>query len=147
VHFETFPIAGGVGCLVRDITDEVQKERLADVKGAILDSMIVHGGVGYARLSARGTIDRADEPLLQMIKLSQERLIGVPVVDLVPAAQRVAFRDKLEAVLRGEGSARIETEFLTNDGKLIAVDGALVELRGVYGTEGAVLVVTEHTRH
>lgn len=56
LHFQSFPLGSRNILMFRDITEDVQRHRLADVKAAMLEAMTVHGGVGYVRLSVRGTI-------------------------------------------------------------------------------------------
>lgn len=142
LHFETFPFAGGVALLLRDITADMQSHRLADVKSAILKAMSVHGGTGYVRVSTRGFIEVADETFCRMIGLPEERLSSACLPDLIDLPARPALREQLEQVLRGEGDRRISTRFLTNGGAILEVEAGLAQLRGTYGTEGAVMVVT-----
>jgi PAS domain S-box-containing protein len=142
LHFETFPFAGGVALLLRDITSDMQRHRLADVKSAILKAMGVHGEVGYVRLSTRGFIAIADGAFCRMVGLPEERLTGVTLSDLIALPARPALREALESVLKGEGDRRIETRLLSNEGVTIAVEAGLVQLHGTYGTEGAIMVVT-----
>lgn len=142
LHMQTFPFAGGVALLLRDITADMQRHRLADVKSAILKAMGVHGGVGYVRVSMRGFIDVVNESFCKMVGLHADRLADVPVADLVELPARPQFRERLERVLRGEGDMRFVTQLLTNEGAVAPVDAAIVRLHGIYGTEGAVIVVT-----
>lgn len=142
LHVQTFPFAGGVALLLRDITADMQRHRLADVKSAILKAMGVHGGVGYVRVSMRGFIDVVNDSFCAMVGLGADRLADVPVADLVELPARPAFRERLERVLRGEGDMRFATQLLTNGGALAPVDAAIARLHGIYGTEGAVIVIT-----
>ena len=77
-----------------------------------------------------------------LLQLPRERLSNVSVVDLVPVGQRVMLREVIENVLSHGGTQRFETEFLRNDGTTIPAVGAIKDLRGIYGSEGAVMVVT-----
>ncbi|MEC3911176.1 PAS domain-containing protein [Sphingobium sp. CR2-8] len=142
LHVQTFPFADGVALLLRDITADMQRHRLADVKSAILKAMGVHGGVGYARVSMRGFIDAVNDSFCAMVGLTPERLADVPVADLVALPARPQFRERLEQVLRGEGDIRFTTQLLTNDGAVALVEAAIARLHGIYGTEGAVIVTT-----
>ncbi|WHO37115.1 PAS domain-containing protein [Sphingobium sp. AP49] len=142
LHVEAFPFAEGIALLLRDITSDMQRHRLADVKSCILKAMSVHGGVGYVRLSSRGFIEFADASFCSMIGLPGERLTNAYMADLIELPRRPVFRQELEEVLRGEGDRRIDARLLTNDGSLLRIEGALVQLRGTYGTEGAVMVMT-----
>lgn len=137
-----FPLGGGVCIMLRDITEEVMRHRLADVKEAIFQAMNIHGDIGYMRLTARGTIDRIDEPLCRMVGLPAKRLYHAQAVDLVPIHARVIFRQNLEQVLTGRGSTHFSTELMCNGGGVIHVHCAMAELRGVYGGEGCVVLLT-----
>lgn len=145
VHFETFPFDGGVACLFRNITEEVRSHRLADVKAAMIKAMELNGRVGHVRVSSRGIINRVDPAFQSMLKLPEDRLLGVPLVDVVAKSDRVAMRDSLEEVL-GHGTPQtLELRLLANDGSLVTIRAAIVELRGEYASEGAVMVATAQT--
>jgi len=139
---ETFLTHGGVAILARDITDEVKTFRLADTKKALIDAILVHGGIGYLWINVRGRIEDADQTISDLLQLPKERLSGVPVADLVPIGKRPALRELIEQVLNQGGARRLATEFLRNDGIAIPAICALKGLRGVYGSEGAVMVAT-----
>jgi PAS domain S-box-containing protein len=123
----------------------MQRHRLADVKSAILKAMGVHGGVGYVRVSMRGFIDVVNDSFCAMVGLTADRLANVPVADLVALPARPHFREKMELVLRGGGDMRFATQFLSNDGSFVPIDAAIARLQGIYGTEGAVIVMTPTT--
>ncbi|MDI1297319.1 MAG: PAS domain-containing protein [bacterium] len=145
LHFETFPFADGVALLLRDITMDMQRHRLADVKAAILQAMSVHGSVGYVRISARGYIEIADNTFCGMLGLPEDRLVNVCIPDLVELSARPAFKEQMERVLRGEGDRRVSTRLLTNGGAILPIEAALARLHGTYGTEGVIIVVTGAT--
>ncbi|MEJ7934892.1 PAS domain-containing protein [Sphingobium sp. AN558] len=146
LHFETFPFADGVALLLRDITADMQSHRLADVKSGILKAMNVLGNVGYIRLSARGFIETADATFCAMVGLTQERLASASLPDLIDLPSRPALREALERVLRGEGDRVVTTRFLTNAGPVVEVEAGLAQLRGTYGTEGAIMVIMARDR-
>lgn len=142
IHFETFPFAGGVACWFRCITDEVRANRLADVNRALVDTMTVHGGIGFAQLSPRGSIVRAGKALGDIMQLGEDRLRGVLLVDLVVREDKPAVRDAIEALFVSGEPACLGAALLSNDGVAVRVRMALSELRGCYGSEGAVVLVT-----
>jgi PAS domain-containing protein len=142
LHFETFAFGDGIALLLRDITADMRRHRLADVKSAILKAMSVHGGVGYVRVSTRGFIEIADDTFCTMIGLPEERLSSVCLPDIIEVSARPQFREQLERVLRGEGDQRVPTRLLTNGGAVLPVEAAIAQLHGTYGTEGAVIVMT-----
>jgi PAS domain-containing protein len=141
-RMETFRTHQGVVMLARDITDDVKAYRLADTKKALIEAILAHGGIGYIWFNVRGRIEQVDEAMSDLLQLPRERLSNVPVIDLVPVGQRVMLRDVIEGVLSHGGTQRFETEFLCNDGTIVPAVGAIKDLRGVYGSEGAVMVVT-----
>lgn len=142
LHFETFPFADGVALLLRDISADVQRLRMADVQSTILQAMNVHGGIGYLRLSSRGFIEVANDRFCEAIGLPDARLINICLPDLMERSSRPKFRAELEAVLRGDGDRRVDMRLLTNDGTVQPMDASLARLHGPYGTEGAVVLAT-----
>ena len=141
---ETFRTTQGVVILARDITDEVTTCRLADSKAAVMEATIAHGGIGHIWINVRGRIEQIDAAMSDLLHLPRERLRHVPLVDLLPVAHRVALRDVIEQVMNQGGSQRFETEFLRNDGATLPAVAAIKDLRGLYGCEGAVLVITRN---
>lgn len=141
-RMEMFWTHRGVVMLALDITDDVKTYRLADRKKALIDALLAHGGIGYIWFNVRGRIEQVDEAMSEMLQLPHERLTNISVVDLVPVGQRVMLREAIEEVLSHGGAQRFETEFLCNDGTAVPVVGAVKDLRGVYGSEGGVMVVT-----
>lgn len=139
---ETSRTHQGVVFLARDITEDVQVHRLADTKKTLIEAMLAHGGIGYVWFNVRGRIEQVDPAMSDLLQLPRERLNNVPVVDLVPVGRRVMLREMIEDVLTHGGTPRFETEFLRNDGTTVPAVGAIKDLRGVYGSEGAVMVVT-----
>lgn len=141
LRIHTFPLGRRTVLMFRDISDEVERHRLADVKSALIDTMTLHGGIGYVRLSQRGEIERVDPPFCAMLGLPEERLVGVPLADLVDRSQRAEFRTAVDAVLRQGDRAKIDAAFLTNTGALVHVTAAICPLHGAYGAEGAVILM------
>ena len=145
LHFHCFPFEDLNVLMFRDITEEVRHHRLADVKAAMLETMKVHGGIGYVRLNLRGTIERTDNAIAEWIGLPQERMLGASLPDLVAVRDRPAFREAIENAIAGQGNARISVNLMSNhDSKEseIAVICGLSHLQGGYGAEGAILMFT-----
>jgi PAS domain-containing protein len=141
LRFQSFPLGGWNVILFRDSTDEVERHRLADVRQAIQDGMSLHGGVAYARVSVRGTIELVNEPCRKLIGLPQERLLGMALADVVAVQERATVREALEEVMRAGGSRRLSARILTDGGPTDARI-ALVPLHGPHGPEGAVMLAT-----
>jgi PAS domain S-box-containing protein len=142
LRFQSFPLGNLNVLMFRDITDNVQRRRLADFKEAILAAMSLHGEIAYVGLSVRGTVERVNEPSCKLIGLSEERLKGIAVADVVATADREPFRDALEDVIRTSESRCLGVRILTAEGDLAAVRIALVPIQGAFGAEGAVMLAT-----
>lgn len=142
LRFQTFPIGERIVMIFRDISEDVQRHRLADVKKALLQAMDAHGAIGYIRASLRGTIDRVDGPFCAMLGLPEERLINLPLVDLVTTASRPDFRAALDHVIRGGPARRIHASLVSNKGEAVDILAAMAPLHGAYGSEGAVILTT-----
>ncbi len=141
LRVHTFPLNSSNVLMFRDISDDVSRHRLADVKAALIETMSLQGQIGYIRLSQRGDIERVDPPFCTMMGLTEDRLIGVPFADIVARSERAAIREALDRVLRDGTSARIDAPFLTNTGAIATVSTAITPLRGAYGAEGAVMLM------
>lgn len=142
LRLDIVPVAAGAAIIFRDVTDEVTGEQRADVTQSIIHALEVDGGVGFAQVSVRETVTHADARLLAMLGLTEEALSRVRFSTIIPARRRPAFATAIETVLAGRGAQRVETELLCNDGSLLPVRVTIVELRGAYASEGAVILVT-----
>lgn len=145
VRLEIHPSSRNVTLMFRDITEDVVNHRMADAKRSVFDAIANHPGIGYARLDARGHIVEATESMCRLVHLPPERLVNIAFSDLVLISRRSSFREALNGTLRGEGATRIETELLANDGGVLAADIVINELRGTYGMEGVVVVLTRRS--
>jgi len=142
LHFRSFPLQDKTVLMFRDITEDVQRHRLGDVKEALLQAFSAHGSLGYLRLSMRGTIERVDAAMCQWLGLSEERLLGVPLVDLIARHSRVDCREAFEAVYDGSGPKVIDCIFMSNTDGELPLRCSIVQLHGAYGAEGLVVVLT-----
>lgn len=142
LRLQSFPLDHSNVVMFRDITDDVQRHRMADVKAAIIAAMTVHGDIGYVRLSVRGAIENLDSPFSDMVCLPKDRLVGVLMADLVVTRDRPAFRAALERAMQGAGDQHFEVSLLNNQGASIRVKVSIVPLQGAYGMEGAVTLIT-----
>lgn len=143
LHFQSFPLGPWNALLFNDITDDVNRHRMADVKAAILDAMGLHGSIYYARLSVRGSIDHVNQPCCELFGLAADHLQGVPLAELLIREDRTEFCAMLEAVLRGEGDRTLKIRLFSSDGHTKAIAVSLVQLQGAFGVEGAVMLATE----
>jgi len=143
LRFQGFPLGDQVVLKFRDITEDVQRHRKADLKGAIRQAMEDHGAIGFVCTTVRGTIERVNAPFCHMMRLSPERLERVLVSELVVPADRHKLREELEASLRGDGERVLDVQFLANGGDVALARVSIVQLHGAYGGEGAVMLITQ----
>lgn len=142
VRAEIHPFAQFVTVLFHDITDDMKTHRLADARKSLREAIAAHDGVGYVCLNTRGHIDQAEPTFCEIIQLPEGRLRHVAMADLVPVGRRVAFREALDCVLTGEGARTIDSAVLSSEGQAVPVRVTIAELRGAYGNEGAIVLLT-----
>jgi PAS domain S-box-containing protein len=94
-------------------SEENYRDLLENANDLIL-SVTADGGFSY--------VNRAGEATLGY---SSDELAAMSVFDIVDEGDREAFRDILRQVLQGEPVGRLETTFITRDGRDIAVEGSL----------------------
>lgn len=138
-----YPLPTATTILFYDITEDVERHRLADTKLAITEAMKAHGEIGYVRVNARGHIEHVNQPTCAWLDLPEERLMGIAFSDLVMTPDRPTFRQQLNAVLRNDLSIRIDIRLLSNSGTTRSTHMSVSSLNGAYGNEGAVLIFTE----
>lgn len=143
IRAEIHPFASYVTVLFHDITDDMRAHRLADARKSLREAIAVHDGIGYVCVNTRGHIEQAEPTFCDILHLPEDRLRHVALADLVPVSQRVAFREALDRVLSGEGARTIDSAVLSNEGRAVPVRVTIAELRGAYGNEGAIVLVTQ----
>ncbi|MXP10387.1 PAS domain-containing protein [Pseudoblastomonas halimionae] len=142
LRLQSFPLHGRNVLMFRDITEEVKRHRLADVKAALIEAMSVHNAIGYVRVDVSGLIERVDEPFCDLLGLPTKRLLGARLIDLITRENRVAFKAQLQEAMAGNGARRLTSRFISNSGETEDLVAAIVQLRGAYGAEGAVILLT-----
>ncbi len=142
LHFQTIPLHANVAITFRDITEEVSAHRLADVKQATIHAISQHPDVGYIRLSPTALIERVDETFSNWIGLSEERLAGVKIVDLLQRKDRAEASEAISLAVNEGKECRFRANFAPNREGLLVADCSCVPLRGAYGLEGAIIVFT-----
>ncbi len=142
VRLDIVPVEIGAALFFREVTDEINAFHLADAKQAIIRAMEVDGSIGYARLSVREAVERADSVLTEMLGVTEDAITRVKFSALLPQSRRAAFAEALEAVLHKEGPRKIESELVGPEGEVIAVNLSIVELHGAFAAEGAIVVIT-----
>ncbi|UAK22957.1 PAS domain-containing protein [Sphingomonas nostoxanthinifaciens] len=142
LHLRVFPHGDGAACLMRDITEEIEGQRRCDADAAGMAALTIHGGVGRARLSARGTFVEVDEALAGMAGFASQMLVRARLVDVLPLDRRVAASSELEAVMSGGGARAFDTALLVNRGDELPVRIALAAQYGERDGDGAVVLVS-----
>ena len=138
----TIPLNGRVILILSDITEEFQRDRMADTKQAIVKAMTQHGSVGYIRVSARGVIKEIEDPFCDWLNLPGDRIRGRTLMDFVSREYRLAFREALELVLDGSECDPFDLALMPNGPGELRLKCAMSQLRGQFGVEGAVLLCT-----
>lgn len=142
LRLQSFPLGHSTVVMFRDITEDVQRHRMADAKAALIDAMTAQGDIGYVRLSPRGAIEKIGAAFSDIVCLPGERLTGILMADLIITGQRAAFRESLEQAMQGQGAQCINASFLNNRGEIVPTKISIVPLQGAYGMEGAVILTT-----
>lgn len=142
VRVEIHPFGQYFTVLFHDITDDMKFHRLADARKSLREAIAVHDGIGYVCLNTRGHIEQAEPTFCDILHLSEDRLRHVAMADLIPVGQRVGFREALDRVLSGAGARTIDSAILSNEGRAVPVRITIAELRGAYGNEGAIVLLT-----
>ena len=142
IHFQTMRVPAGVAIKMRDTTEDITARHMADVKEGMIAAMEADGSIGYARISVREMVERADRVLIDMLGISEDVFRRVKFSTVIPASHRAAFTDALEEVFTGKGPVSIESRLFSREGAQLPVRMSIVELRGDYASEGAIVVIT-----
>jgi hypothetical protein len=108
----------------------------------MLDAIEMDGGIGHARISVRETIEGANAMLTSLLGVDAAAIRRVRFSALLAVGQRGAFAEALESVFRSGHPGRLASQMVTRDGSLVDVTLSIVEVRGAYASEGAVILVT-----
>lgn len=142
IHFQTMRVPAGVAIKMRDTTEDITARHSADIKESMIAAMEADGSIGYARISVREMVERADRVLIDMLGISEDVFRRVKFSTVIPASHRAAFTDALEEVFTGKGPVSIESRLFSREGAQLPVRMSIVELRGDYASEGAIVVIT-----
>ncbi len=142
VNFQSIPLGEQFVLLLRDITEEVERYRMADAKEAMLEAISRNPDVSYVRLSPRGLIAMADATLEDWLGISHEKLMGIRLDDVIVREHQHAFRKILDKVLERDCATNCDLDLLANKGASLNVHCAIVPLCGAYGVEGASMIMT-----
>ncbi len=142
LHVDLVPLPIGGAIVLRDVSDAMEDFATGDMRQAMLGAIEVDGGVGHARISVRETIEAANAMLIDMLGVDAAAIRRVRFSALLAVGQRAAFVDAIESVFRSGDSARIASQMVARDGSVVDVTLSIVEVRGAYASDGAVILVT-----
>lgn len=142
IHFQTMRVPAGVAIKMRDTTEDITARHMADVKESMIAAIEADGSIGYARISVREIVERADRVLIGMLGITEDVFCRVKFSTVIPASHRAAFTEALERVFAGHGPVSIESRLFSREGEQLPVRMSIVELRGDYASEGAIVVIT-----
>ncbi|MWV28432.1 PAS domain-containing protein [Erythrobacter sp. GH3-10] len=142
VNFQSIPLGDRLILLFRDITEEVERYRKADMKAAMLEAIDRNPQVSCVRLSQRGLIDMADKSIEDWLGICNAKLIGIRLHDVILREERHAFRNALDRVIEQNQPCNCDATLMANREEQVSVHCAMVPLRGAYGTEGVTIIMT-----
>jgi len=142
IHLQTVRVPAGVAITMRDTTEDITARHVADVKESMIAAMEANGTIAYARISVREMVERADPVLIDMLGISEEAFRRVRFSTVIPASHRTSFIEALEQVFAGRGPVSIESRLFNREGAQLPVRISIVELRGDYASEGAIVLIT-----
>ncbi len=136
------PVPIGGALILRDVSDVMDGLAAIGTRQALLGAVDLDGSIGHARISVRETIEAANETLIDLLGVDPAAIRRVRFSALLAVGHRAAFAEALEALFRSGRSARLGSQMVTRDGPAIPVTLTLVEVRGAYASDGAVVLVT-----
>ncbi|WP_447762662.1 PAS domain-containing protein [Sphingopyxis panaciterrae] len=142
LRVDLVPLPVGGALLLRDVTERMDNAATSDTRQALATAIDADGGLGHARLSVRETIEAANDALTAMVGVDAAAIRRVRFSALLAVGRRAAFSEALESVFRSGEPARIASQIVTREGVALDVTLSIVEVRGAYASEGAVVLVT-----
>lgn len=136
------PVAVGGAIILRDVGAAIEDAAAGDTRQALADALEAQGSIGHATLSVREMIENANDALTAMVGVDAAAIRRVRFSALLAINQRHGFTEALEGVFRSGAPIRLPSALITREGAAIPVILSLAERRGVYASEGAVVLVT-----
>lgn len=134
------PIGGAI--ILRDISETVAVRERLDAQQAAVRAIDIEGGIGHALVSVREAIEYANTALTDMMGVCDEAIRRVRFSTLLPVGARPRFSEAIETLFRTGTPVRFESELVSREGSILPVTLSIVERRGIYGSEGATILVT-----
>lgn len=142
LHVDLVPLPVGGAIVLRDVSDAMEEFAAGDMRQAMLDAIEIDGGIGHARISVRETVEAANAVLTGLLGVDLAAIRRVRFSALLAVGQRAAFVEALESVFRSGQPAHVASQMVTRDGSVVDVTLSIVEVRGPYASDGAVILVT-----
>ncbi|HWW55816.1 MAG TPA: type II toxin-antitoxin system Phd/YefM family antitoxin [Sphingopyxis sp.] len=142
LRVDLVPVPLGGAIILRDVSDVMEDCAAGDARNALVAAVDVHGGIGHARISVRETVTAANDALTAMIGVDATAIRRVRFSALLAIGQRQAFVEALEEVFRTGDPVRLGSGIVTREGAILPVTLAIVEMRGAYASDGAIILVT-----
>lgn len=142
LHIDLVPLPIGGAIVLRDVSQAMEDFAAGDMRQAMLDAVEIDGGIGHARISVRETVEAANAMLTGLLGVEAAAIRRVRFSALLAVGRRGAFVEALESVFRSGQPVRIASQMVTRDGAVIDVTLSIVEVRGAYASDGAVILVT-----
>lgn len=142
LHVDLVPLPIGGAIIFRDVSEAMEGFAAGDMRQAMMDAVEIDGGIGHARISVRETVEAANLMLTGMLGVDAAAIRRVRFSALLAVGQRSGFAEALESVFRSGEPARIASQMVTRDGSIVDVSLTIVEVRGCYSSDGAVVLVT-----
>ena len=139
VDLVPLPIGGAL--ILRDISATMADMTSDVMRQALVTAIEANGDIGHACLSVREMVEDANDALTDMIGVSPAAIRRVRFSALLTTGLRASFIEALESVFRTGATARLASDMVTRDGTVVPVTLAIAERRGVYASEGAVVLV------
>lgn len=142
VHLSTYRSGPGVTVTLRDTTDDSTARHCHDVNRALVAAICHDPRVGYARISVREVVEHVSESLVAMVGIAEDAFRRVKFSSAMPTSDRIAFNTALERAFAGLGPQSLNAALVDRHGQEIPVRITLVDLRGDYSSEGAIVFVS-----
>lgn len=142
LRVDLLPVPTGGAIVLRDVSAAMDEHAAGDARCALFRAIEASGAVGHAQISVRETIEAANDRLTAMVGVDAMAIRRVRFSALLPVRQRQAFVEALETIFRTGQPARLSTELMTREGKMVPVMLSIAEIRSAYASEGAMIVVT-----
>lgn len=142
LRVDLIPVALGGAIVLRDVSDTMDDCAASDTRQALIAAVEADTTIGHARISVREAIETANAALTAMIGVDAAAIRRVRFSALLAIGERQAFAEALESVFLTGTAVRIGSQMVTREGAALAVTLSIAEVRGVYASDGAVIVVT-----